>query len=147
MVRNWQIETEGGKMSNEKTRTIVTHRDDRPPRAGEGISRASDVSGTKIGEGVAEGNVSEIWSGLTEDLEETTSTPLPGTPGQLKVDDVPDPGATNAPKIATEAPRAVRGNSIPEHRGADLSRLPETIDASRDLSNPDGCAEGGWWRR
>lgn len=77
----------------------------------------------------------------------TSPTPLTGKPSGLKVDDVDDPGATNAPKIAMEAPKAARGNSIPEHRGADLSQLPETIDASRDFSNPDGCAEGGWWQR
>jgi hypothetical protein len=101
----------------------------------------------------------------THDATETSPTALTGKPAGYIVGSE-GPGQPAAPTIAVESPTTTtarvpevggesafgmnakpeRGDAIPEYRQP-LSRLPETIDASNDFSNPDGCAEGGWWRR
>jgi hypothetical protein len=64
------------------------------------------------------------------------------------------PAAQRAPEIGGDPRLSSLGLNISPERGNAIkeyvqpaNRLPETIDASRDLSNPDGCAEGGWWRK
>jgi hypothetical protein len=102
----------------------------------------------------------------THDLEVTSPTPLVARPAAYEIGQS-DPGQPAAPEIGNEpartatAPRAPevggesafgqnaqpeRGDAIKEYVQP-ASRLPERLDASRDLSNPDGCAEGGWWRK
>jgi hypothetical protein len=83
----------------------------------------------------------ETSAGITP----TSPTPLTARPAGYIVGSEA-PGQPTAPMVSVEASQGQRTNSIPEYR-APASRLPETIDASRDLSNPDGCAEGGWWRK
>jgi hypothetical protein len=72
----------------------------------------------------------------------TGPSPLTGKPAGLKLDEVDDPGAVNAPRIAVEASKAARGNAVPEYRPSVSSQLPDQISARQvqaDRSNPDGC--------
>jgi hypothetical protein len=70
----------------------------------------------------------------------TSPSPLSGKPSGFIVGSTA-PGASEAPQVAVEATRAVRGNDVKEYEqpGHDL---PETISARQiqaDRSNPDGC--------
>jgi hypothetical protein len=75
-------------------------------------------------------------SGITP----TSPNALSGKPSGFMVGSTA-PGASEAPQIAVEGPRAARGNDVKEYKqpGHDL---PETISAreiANDRSNPDGC--------
>ena len=76
-----------------------------------------------------------------DEVEVTSPMPLSGKPSGFIVGGTA-PGASQAPEVAVEAPKAARGNSIPEYHQPDHAGLPETITAKQiqaDRSNPDGC--------
>jgi hypothetical protein len=85
--------------------------------------------------------VTPTGSGITE----TSPTPLAARPAAFIVGGT-GPGQPSAPTIAV---KATTQGGISEYAPRP-SRLPEQISArqiTNDDSNPDGCAEGGWWRR
>jgi hypothetical protein len=87
----------------------------------------------------------ETSSGITP----TSPTPLTARPAALKVDEVDDPGAVNAPRVAVESAKSAHGNEIPEYIQA-AHDLPQTITARQvqaDDSNPTGCEDSGWRQR
>jgi hypothetical protein len=76
-----------------------------------------------------------------DEVEVTSPSPLTGKPAGVKVDEVDDPGAVNAPQIAVESAKSPASTSVPEYKQP-LSRLPDQISARQiqaDRSNPDGC--------
>jgi hypothetical protein len=73
-------------------------------------------------------------------LKVTSATPLSGKPSGFIVGSE-GPGASEAPEVAVEAPKAARGNAVPEWKPLP-SNLPDVITArevANDRSNPDGC--------
>lgn len=136
-----------------------TTRDTRPPRVGEGLSRGAGgiaqgagAAAAGAGEGVgsaakgageaveALGHVAKRVAALgedgakailTHDVTETSPTPLSGEPAALKVDEVADPGATNAPKVSLEEPKGAPAR-VPEVGGESafgMNAKPELGDA------------------
>jgi hypothetical protein len=76
-------------------------------------------------------------------LEVTSPNALSGRPSGFMVGQTA-PGASEAPRIAVESPRAVQGNAVPEYKWPALN-LPEQLSARQiheDRSNPDGCSDG-----
>jgi hypothetical protein len=74
-------------------------------------------------------------------VQVTSPTPLSGKPSGYMVGSTA-PGASEAPQIAVEGPKAARGNAVPEYRPSVSSQLPDQISARQvqaDRSNPDGC--------
>ncbi|MGA7558393.1 MAG: hypothetical protein WCF61_05500 [Terriglobales bacterium] len=73
----------------------------------------------------------------------TSPSPLTGRPAALKLDQVDDPGAVNAPRIAVQATKGEGKNTVKEYVPSVVSRLPDQISARQvqaDRSNPDGCS-------
>jgi hypothetical protein len=90
---------------------------------------------------VQQDEVTETSSGIVP----TSPSPLTGRPAALKLDQVDDPGAVNAPRIAVQATKGEGKNTVKEYVPSVVSRLPETISAREiynDRSNPDGCVSG-----
>jgi hypothetical protein len=101
-----------------------------------------DPEGKPIGRPMRQQDeVSETSAGVTP----TSPSPLSGKPSALKLDQVNDPGAVNAPRVAVESSKSPRGDGIPEWKPPVGSRLPEVITAREvfeDDSNCDGRVSG-----